>query len=359
MRSHTIILFLTTLLLAGVALAWTPEDHEIFRVRDELNTLEGKDTTFYEFLGVSPSASLDEINKQYKKKSRTLHPDKAIPGMLAKLTMPSKKERVKPGPTARERSRVTKEATDRYAHLGVVTNILRSPARERYNHFYRNGFPLWRGSGYYYARLRPGLGSVLLGLFFVFGGVLHYGAMYVSWKRQQDFVNRYVTYARRMAYGNDAGVPGVPGMNGNIEAAQAPPEPRAEAPVMDNEEQGMALNRRQKRMQEKDTKKKPDSKLATRAARLARIKGRDDTANGSDTGVAQPTPAEPEAYGPQGTKKKIIAENGKVLIVDSNGDVFLQQKTAEGDMHDFLLDVSFEILMFSMYDQLLTPSTAR
>src|SRR5438309_12025595 len=53
-----------------------PLDQEIFRLRDELATSEGPDVTFYDFLGVKPKANQDDLNKAYKKKSRTLRPDK-------------------------------------------------------------------------------------------------------------------------------------------------------------------------------------------------------------------------------------------------------------------------------------------
>jgi len=34
----------------------------------------------------------------------------------------------------------------------------------RYDFFYKNGVPKWRGTGYYYSRFRPGLGvSPILG----------------------------------------------------------------------------------------------------------------------------------------------------------------------------------------------------
>jgi hypothetical protein len=29
---------------------------------------------------------------------------------------------------------------------------------QRYDFFYKNGVPKWRGTGYYYSRYRPGLG---------------------------------------------------------------------------------------------------------------------------------------------------------------------------------------------------------
>ncbi|KAG4218488.1 hypothetical protein PC116_g33032, partial [Phytophthora cactorum] len=63
-------------LLTPLTAAWTKEDREIFRLRDEIAQYEGANVTFYDFLGVSPRATQDEINKAYRKKSRALHPDK-------------------------------------------------------------------------------------------------------------------------------------------------------------------------------------------------------------------------------------------------------------------------------------------
>jgi hypothetical protein len=49
--------------------------------------------------------------------------------------------------------------------LGAISTILRNPVtRERYDFFLKNGVPKWRGTGYYYKRYRPGLGTVLMGL---------------------------------------------------------------------------------------------------------------------------------------------------------------------------------------------------
>lgn len=42
-----------------------------------------------------------------------------------------------------------------------IINILKTPdLRERYDFFRLNGFPKWRGTGYYYSRFKPGLGFV-------------------------------------------------------------------------------------------------------------------------------------------------------------------------------------------------------
>ena len=56
-------------------------------------------------------------------------------------------------------------------------------------------------------------------------------------------------------------------------------------------------------------------------------------------GVSTPVEAELTS-GPVGAKKRTVAENGKILIVDSVGNVYLEEQTEEGQTHEFLLDVS-------------------
>lgn len=53
------------------------------------------------------------------------------------------------------------DAQKRFERLGVINKILRDERRDRYDHFLTNGFPRWRGTGYFYERFRPGLGSVI------------------------------------------------------------------------------------------------------------------------------------------------------------------------------------------------------
>jgi DnaJ family protein C protein 1 len=56
---------------------------------------------------------------------------------------------------------------ERFARLGVVATILRKKeGRKRYDFFYKNGVPKWRGTGYYYQRFRPGLGVGVPSCFF-------------------------------------------------------------------------------------------------------------------------------------------------------------------------------------------------
>ena len=280
-----------------------------------------------DFVGVGPGASQDEINRAYRKKSRLIHPDKVKQSFLASKPKPTAKPKsgkrsktpgvhVTKGPSQNEIRDEVKKASDRFARLGIVANILRGPGRERYDHFLQNGFPRWRGTGYYYARFRPGLGSVLIGLFVLGGGLAHYGAMYLSWKRQREFVERYIRYARRAAWGDELGIKGIPGIDVSISA----PPPAATTATEDG---GYALNRRQKRMQERESKKDKDGKK-TRGGRR------------SDTST--PMEATAPAEGSQGEKKRVQAENGKTLVVDSVGNVFLEEENPDGEKEEYLLD---------------------
>lgn len=317
-------------LIPALTSAWSPEDHEIFRLNDELTAAEGPNTTFYSFLNLKPSATHEEIIKGARTRSKQLHPDKAIRAIIAARSAPkpltaeqkaAKKPVVTRDLSKKEKAKIADEATKRYQRLTVISNLLRGSGRVRYDHFLRNGFPRWRGTGYYYARFRPGLGTVLGGLLLVFGGGMHYGALYIGWKRHREFVQRYIAHARRMAWGNDSGIPGLDDIaretSASAAAASAPPEFEGD--------QGMALNRRQKRMQEKDSKKK-DSGKGAKSARA--------------NGISRPTDGEAIGQGAQGVRKKVVAPNGKVLIVDAEGNVFLEEQTAEGEKHELLLDVS-------------------
>ncbi|KAI1335975.1 hypothetical protein F5Y15DRAFT_221604 [Xylariaceae sp. FL0016] len=316
-------------LLTPLTSAWSKEDREIFRVRDEITTHEGPEVSFYDFLGITRSASQDDINKAYKKKSKALHPDKVKQQLTAERAKANKKgDKKKPGvkvakaPSQSEIKAAIKQAGERQARLSIVTNILRGPGRARYDHFMSNGFPVWKGTEYYYNRYRPGLGTVLFGCLLVGGGGFHYLALYMSWKRQREFVERYINFARQSAWGDNLNIPGV-----DSTAAATPPPP----PPADEDQLPMAMNRRQRRMQERESRKE-SSKEVRRAGRRGRAA---QQASGSATPVPQG-----QGAGPTGSKKRVVAENGKILVVDSLGDVYLEQQDADGNVGEFLLDLN-------------------
>jgi hypothetical protein len=268
-----------------------------------------------DFLEIRPNASQDQITKAYRTKSRTLHPDKVKRSFIANYSKDKANAKskagvnVSSGPSKRQIDAAVKAATERSSRLNLVANVLRGPGRERYDHFLKNGFPLWKGTGYYYSRFRPGLGSVLMGLFLVFGGAAHYGALILGWKRQREFVDRYIRQARRAAWGDDMGIPGID----SVAAAPAP------APAPEAEGGAVAMNRRQKRMMDKENRK--ESRRPKPSPR--------------PSGTSTPT----EPVTSTGERKRVVAENGKVLIVDSVGNVFLEEENDEGEKQEFLLDV--------------------
>ncbi|EEP82979.1 conserved hypothetical protein [Uncinocarpus reesii 1704] len=316
-------LFRVLVLLAGFvvfAAAWTKEDHEIFRLREEIIATEGANVTFYDFLGVKPNVNQVDLNKAFRKKSKQIHPDKAKRSFVASRAKPPRTAsgKKKPGvhvakpPSEREIQHVVKQATERYARLGIVHDILKGPGRDRYDHFLSNGFPKWKGTGYYYSRFRPGLGSVLIGLFLAFGGAGHYFALVLGWKRQVEFVDRYIRHARRAAWGDELGIKGIGNLNSYEDRV-------ADAAPADSGEEPAVLNRRQKRMMEKENRK--DSKKAKREG---------------SSGTATPTGVVTSV----GDRKRVVAENGKVLIVDATGNVFLEEEAEDGTKEEFLLDVN-------------------
>lgn len=172
MKLFVFVAFLAV--LVTVVSAWTKEDHEIFDLVTALEVSEGRGTTFYSWLDVPSTATLVEINKAYRKKSIQLHPDKN-PGV--------------------------KGIHERFARLGVIATILKNPEeRKRYDFFYKNGVPKWRGSGYYYARFRPGLGTVLVFLTILTSG-LQYLVQTLNYRRDLMRIELAIQDARLAAWG--------------------------------------------------------------------------------------------------------------------------------------------------------------
>ncbi|RDX55593.1 DnaJ-domain-containing protein [Lentinus brumalis] len=172
MRLLHLIAFLAVLVTA--VCAWTKEDHEIFDLVSALEAAEGKGTNFYSWLDVSSTATTQEISKAYRRKSLQLHPDK---------------------------NKGVKHAHERFARLGVVAAILRDPAkRERYDFFYKNGVPVWRGTGYYYSRFRPGLGTVIVFLVLISSGI-QYLVQKMNYNRDLKRIEWIIGQARQAAWG--------------------------------------------------------------------------------------------------------------------------------------------------------------
>ena len=111
-----------------VAAVFRTDDETVFKLRDEVEASEGAGITFYDFLGVLPAASHDDVVKALKKKSKSLHPDRARHSFVASRSTPSPKKsgekqrktktHVSRGPTDREVQRFVKQAGERYSRLG-------------------------------------------------------------------------------------------------------------------------------------------------------------------------------------------------------------------------------------------------
>ncbi|SPN96829.1 related to ERJ5 Endoplasmic Reticulum located J-protein [Cephalotrichum gorgonifer] len=306
-------------LLTPLTLAWSKEDREIFRVRDEIIAQEGADITFYDILDVSPGATVDEVTKAYRKKSRSLHPDKVRQQLVSERAQALKASKagtpgvkVPKAPTESDIRKAQRLASDKQMRLGLIAEMLRGPSRDRYDHFLSNGFPVWKGTNYYYNRYRPGLGSAMVGVFIVMGGGFHYLAMYMSWKRQREFVERYIDFARKTAWGDNLGIP--------TPAAVRTPVDSDAGGEDDEQQQYQPRNRRERRMQEREVRREQGKKAPKKKP------------------VSAPRSEEQPEGGPTGARKRVIAENGKVLVVDSLGDVYLEEEDEEGNVEMLLLD---------------------
>lgn len=217
----------------------------------------------------------------------------------------------------------------------MIAEILKDDRRRSYDHFLDNGFPKWRGTGYYYSRFRPGLTSTLLGLFVFSGGLLHYIVLVLGYKQQRDFVERYIRQARQAAWGNSSttGIAAsIPGLSDAALGNGATPE-EDEAPLVE------AINRRDRRAQEKEAKKNNKGKTlkppGSRTSKGHRNSSNSGTATpleggggGAGSGTSTPVP---------GARKRVEAENGKILVVDRAGNVFLEEEDEETEETSLLL----------------------
>lgn len=178
MRVYGIIATLLATLMVVGAVNWSPEDYEIFSLNDKIKLDIGADTTFYSWLGLEPASSVKEITKAYRKKSRNLHPDKFTGSKKLK-----------------------KQAEERFQRLSLVGNILRDQSlRRRYDYFLAKGFPVWKGSGYFYSKFRPGF-FLTAGILFLLVSLLHIIALRIN--RKQDFkrVSEMKNQIKQQAWG--------------------------------------------------------------------------------------------------------------------------------------------------------------
>jgi len=91
---------------------------------------------------------------------------------------------------------------ERFARLGVIAAILRNTeSRKRYDFFYKNGVPKWRGTGYYYARFRPGVGTVVTFLALLTTG-LQYMVQRLNYTRDLERIEKIRQDAKTTAWGN-------------------------------------------------------------------------------------------------------------------------------------------------------------
>lgn len=221
-------------------------------------------------------------------------------------------------PSESEIRTAQRQASERQTRLSLIANILRGSERARYDHFLTNGFPAWKGTNYYYSRYRPGLGTVLLGLFLVGGGGFHYLALYMSWKRRREFLERYIKFARQTAWGENLGI----STAGASVGARPAPAPAADSDADADEESYQPRNRRERRLQERESRRDQGKKAPKKK-----------------TPATTSSQAAQSQDGPTGARKRVVAENGKVLVVDSLGDVYLEEEDEEGNVELFLLDV--------------------
>ena len=105
-----------------------------------------------------------------------------------------------------------------------------------------------------------------------------------------------------------------------------------------------------RRLQERDARKgaaKEAQAQGSTSRKGRRGAAAKEPASGSGSVTPQP---QPQGSGPQGAKKRVVAENGKVLVVDSRGDVYLEQEDEDGNSAEFLLDVRFTLFLLYHLD---------
>ncbi|KAL6454396.1 SPAC2E1P5.03 Uncharacterized J domain-containing protein C2E1P5.03 [Candida maltosa Xu316] len=174
---HLVLLFVTIVAAAH----WSKEDYEIFSLNDKIQQDLGTKTTFYNWLNLEngPKSTLQEINKAYRKLSRSLHPDK--------FATASKNQR--------------KKANERFQRLSLVGNILRDQSlKRRYDYFYTKGFPKWKGTGYYYSKFRPGV-IFTFTILYVLISTFHFFALKINRKQAHKRIADLKSEVKTQAWG--------------------------------------------------------------------------------------------------------------------------------------------------------------
>lgn len=109
---------------------------------------------FYEFLGVSQSATTAEIRQAYRRLSAVLHPDK------------------NPGDP---------EAGAKFRMLAGIYEVLKdSDMRKQYDNVLVNGLPDWKMPIFYYRKLRKMSNVELFSIFFIMATLVHYAVLWGS-----------------------------------------------------------------------------------------------------------------------------------------------------------------------------------
>jgi len=153
-----IIQAVVLVLAVATCSAWEQDDMEIYDLYEEVNG------TFYEFLGISESASTSEVRKSYRKLSLSLHPDK------------NKAE----------------NAEEQFRQLVAIYEILKdTEKRKKYDDVLKNGLPDWRQPIYYYRKYRK-MGtlelSIIISIIFTVGHYLTWWVAYLEKKFEMDEV---------------------------------------------------------------------------------------------------------------------------------------------------------------------------
>ncbi|KAI9293932.1 hypothetical protein K502DRAFT_280996, partial [Neoconidiobolus thromboides FSU 785] len=156
-----ITLILTVSLFLSYVLSFDNLDHQIFELQDELVKQEGTESNLYKLLNSNMDDTAKRISRNFRKVSLSVHPDKDN----------------------------SEKATKKFALLGNAHKLLKvAHSRERYDFYLKNGFPVWRGTGYMYKRHRPGFIFVILFLFSLSCGT-HYLILKINYIRKKERIS--------------------------------------------------------------------------------------------------------------------------------------------------------------------------